>query len=143
MKCLNRILAPALLAGTVAAHAAGLYVCRGGAAPEYRDDAGAADCRASTPPPLGVISADRPAPAAVAPRPHARDQDHEQAALRARLTAERRRLDVLAREYQDGSPERRGDERNYAKYQERRAALAAELDAARRRIDALERQLER
>ncbi|WDZ97630.1 DUF4124 domain-containing protein [Herbaspirillum sp. WKF16] len=135
-------MAATLLAGALAAHAADLYVCAGGAAPEYRDHASAADCRKIAPAPIGMIGAGKAA-AAAATSPEKGARDDGKAALRVRLASERRRLDALKREYNGGRPERRGDERNYARYQERSAALETAIAAGRAQVEALERQLER
>ena len=61
--------------------------------------------------------------------------------LEAELRREEDRLATLRREFNNGEPERRGDERNFARYQERvaemRAAIArkeADLAALRREI---------
>jgi hypothetical protein len=64
--------------------------------------------------------------------------------LEAELRTEEQRLSELRREYADGQPERRGDERNYARYLQRveelRAAIArkeADLAAIRRELSRL------
>ena len=41
----------------------------------------------------------------------------------------------------NGEPERRGDERNFAKYQERTAAMKEDLDRAEKNIEALKREI--
>ena len=51
-----------------------------------------------------------------------RDADRR-AILEDELKSEQARLAGLRAEYNNGMPERRGDERNYAKYQERMATL--------------------
>jgi predicted RNase H-like nuclease (RuvC/YqgF family) len=61
--------------------------------------------------------------------------------LEAELKAETERLGALQREFNNGEPERRGEERNYQKYQDRVAELKAGI--ARKEVDiaALKREL--
>jgi len=47
----------------------------------------------------------------------------------------------LQAEFNNGEPERRGDERNYAKYQERVQTLKDALARSDRNIEALRREL--
>jgi predicted RNase H-like nuclease (RuvC/YqgF family) len=61
--------------------------------------------------------------------------------LEAELKAETERLAVLQREFNNGEPERRGDERNYQKYQERVAELKAGITRKETDIAALKREL--
>lgn len=70
----------------------------------------------------------------------ARDSDRR-AVLDAELRSAEARLGELKREYADGNPERRGDERNYAKYQERVAELKAAIARQESDIQALKREL--
>ncbi|MBP0596600.1 hypothetical protein J8I26_00645 [Herbaspirillum sp. LeCh32-8] len=138
----NRMAMPVLLAGVTAAHAAGIYVCSEGGRTEYRDDAQAANCRAGRLAPVGVVTAVRPADVAVTTAAPQGD-DAARDGLREQLTIERKRIEALRREYSDGEPERRGDERNYAKYQQRTAALKAALEESRAKAAALQQQLNR
>ena len=62
----------------------------------------------------------------------ARDSDRR-AILSAELRREEQALADLQREYNNGEPERRGDERNYQKYLDRVAEMKASL--ARKEID--------
>lgn len=130
---------PALLAGVAAAGAAEVYVCRGDGGIEYRQDPGGRDCRRARLATIGSVGAQ--------PAPPARQQAIVPAAPpdtpRARLADERARLEALRREYNGGEPERRGDERNYAKYLQRAAALKAAIDAAEARIVGLEQDARR
>lgn len=61
--------------------------------------------------------------------------------LEAELKAENERLAMLLREFNNGEPERRGDERNYQKYQERVAELKAGIARKETDIAALKREL--
>ena len=61
--------------------------------------------------------------------------------LEAELRAETERLAGLQREYNNGEPERRGEERNYQKYQDRAAELKAGIARKENDIAALKREL--
>lgn len=70
----------------------------------------------------------------------ARDADRR-AILEDELKSEQQKLANLRAEYNNGEPERRGDERNYAKYQERTAALRDSVARAEKNVDALKREI--
>ncbi|WP_229474435.1 DUF4124 domain-containing protein [Pseudoduganella lurida] len=70
----------------------------------------------------------------------ARDADRRQI-LTDELNAENQKLAELRREFNNGEPERRGDERNYAKYQERTAGLREAIARSETNVDALKREL--
>jgi hypothetical protein len=70
----------------------------------------------------------------------ARDSDRKQI-LQDEMRAEEQKLAEIRREYNNGEPERRGDERNYAKYQERSAALKDDLARTEKNVEALKREL--
>jgi len=61
--------------------------------------------------------------------------------LEAELRKEEENLAALQKEYNNGEPERRGDERNFAKYQERVAALKAAITRKEADVAALKREL--
>ncbi|MGV3741728.1 MAG: DUF4124 domain-containing protein, partial [Burkholderiaceae bacterium] len=44
-------------------------------------------------------------------------------------------------EYNNGEPERQGNERNYAKYQERVASMKEDLNRTEKNIEALKREI--
>ncbi len=69
-----------------------------------------------------------------------RDNDRRQILLEE-MKAEEQKLANLKKEFNNGEPERRGDERNYAKYQERVALMKEDIDRAERNIEALRREL--
>jgi hypothetical protein len=69
-----------------------------------------------------------------------RDNDRKQILL-DEMKSEEQKLAALKKEYNNGEPERRGDERNYAKYQERTASMKDELDRTEKNVDALKREL--
>lgn len=57
------------------------------------------------------------------------------------LKAEQKKLADLNAEYKNGEPDRLGNERNYAKYQERTASLKQDINRAQQNIDALQREI--
>ena len=111
------------------------------------------NCRTIEGAPITVMQSQKPRPvAATAPasRPgdakvdpadqKARDSDARRI-LEAELKREEERLGELQKEYNNGEPERRGDERNYAKYQERVAALKDDISRTEKNIEALKREI--
>ena len=70
----------------------------------------------------------------------ARDGDARKI-LEAELKREQDRLADLKKEYNNGQPERRGDERNYAKYQERVEDLKSAITRKEADIEAIQREL--
>ena len=70
----------------------------------------------------------------------ARDNDRMQI-LAEELKGEERKLAALKQEYNNGEPERRGDERNYAKYQDRVASMKEDLGRTEKNIEALKREI--
>ncbi|SFV10770.1 DUF4124 domain-containing protein [Pseudoduganella namucuonensis] len=70
----------------------------------------------------------------------ARDNDRRQI-LQDELSGEQARLTELKREFNGGEPERRGDERNYAKYQERVANLKDSISRSEKNVEALKREI--
>jgi hypothetical protein len=69
-----------------------------------------------------------------------RDTDRKQILL-DEMRAEEQKLANLKKEFNNGEPERRGDERNYAKYQERVALMKEDIERAEKNIEALKREL--
>jgi hypothetical protein len=70
----------------------------------------------------------------------ARDSDRKQI-LQEELKSEEKKLADLRAEYNNGQPERRGDERNYAKYQDRTATLKDDVARSEKNVEALKREL--
>jgi hypothetical protein len=70
----------------------------------------------------------------------ARDSDLKQI-LQEEMKTEEKKLADLRAEYNNGEPERRGDERNYAKYQTRTAALKDDIARSEKNVEALRREL--
>ena len=69
-----------------------------------------------------------------------RDSDRKQI-LMDEMSAEEQKFAELKKEFNNGEPERRGDERNYAKYQERTAAMKENLERTEKNIAALKREI--
>lgn len=69
-----------------------------------------------------------------------RDNDRKQILL-DEMKAEEQKLANLKKDYNNGEPERRGDERNYAKYQERVAGMKEDIDRTEKNIEALKREI--
>ncbi len=61
--------------------------------------------------------------------------------LQQELNTEEKKLAGLKADFNNGEPERRGDERNYAKYQERVAGMKDDIARSERNIAALKREL--
>ncbi len=57
------------------------------------------------------------------------------------MKSEQERLANLKKDYNDGTPDRQGNERNYAKYQERVASMKEDIARSEKNIDALNREL--
>ena len=70
----------------------------------------------------------------------ARDTDKRRI-LEGELRREQERLASLKAEYNNGEPERRGDERNYQKYLDRVAGMKADIERAESDVAALKREL--
>ena len=70
----------------------------------------------------------------------ARDNDRKQILL-DEMKAEEQKLANLKKEYNNGEPERRGDERNFAKYQERVASMKEDISRTEKNIEALKREI--
>lgn len=69
-----------------------------------------------------------------------RDNDRKQILL-DEMKSEEQKLANLKKEFNNGEPERRGDERNYAKYQERVAAMKDDISRVEKNIEALKREI--
>jgi hypothetical protein len=122
-------------------------------------------CRTIDGAPITIMQAPRPRPRPVAgngngasaPRPPSpgasqgdlkvdpqaqrqRDSDARRI-LEAELRREEERLGALQREYNGGNPERRGEEQNFARYQERVAEMKAGIARKESDIAAIKREL--
>lgn len=91
--------------------------------------------------PVPPASAARPADSRVDPAAQrARDNDSRRI-LEAELKKEEDQLAQMRKDYNGGEPERLGDEKNYAKYQERVAGMKAALERKESDIAALKREI--
>jgi hypothetical protein len=153
-----------LAAGTAVARPGAVYRCPGktGGADEFtnmltEEEARARGCRTIDGAPITIVQGSKPRPAAPASgangsAPRASDAKVDPAAqrqrdsdarriLEAELRREEERLAQLRREYNNGEPERRGDERNYQKYLDRTAELKAAVARSESDVAALRREL--
>ena len=108
-----------------------------------------APAAAAVPPPAGAGvpagTSARPAGAESFPRvspatQRARDSDRRRI-LEDELRKEEESLAAMKRDFNNGEPERRGDERNFAKYQERVAEMRAAITRKEADIAAIRREL--
>jgi hypothetical protein len=86
-------------------------------------------------------TAQRSADAKVDPAAQRQRDSDARRILEAELRREEDKLDQMKREYNNGEPERRGDERNYAKYQERVAEMKAGIQRKEADVAAIRREL--
>jgi len=70
----------------------------------------------------------------------ARDDDRRDI-LNEELRAEEKKLADLRRDFNNGEPERQGNEKNYAKYQERVATMREDIGRAEKNVEALKREI--
>lgn len=70
----------------------------------------------------------------------ARDNDRRQILL-DELKNEEQKLSVLQKEFNNGEPERRGEERNFAKYQDRVNLMKEDLARTEKNVEALKREI--
>jgi hypothetical protein len=150
--------------GAVLAQGAGAVVYRCPGPPVlYTDALSAAEardrnCRSIEGTPITVIQGTKPRPVQSAPPTgsaprsadtrvdpndqRARDSDAKRI-LEAELRKEEERLDALKREYNNGEPERRGEERNYQRYIDRVAEMKTAVQRKEEDIAAIKRELSR
>lgn len=100
----------------------------------------------------GNVGGGKPAPVASPSSPRSSENRIDQAEQRSRdsdarrileneLRQEEERLEALRREYNNGQPERRGDERNAQKYLDRTAELKAAISRKEADLAAIRREL--
>lgn len=145
----------ALLGASAAARADGpIYLCVDAAGHKELTDANKPGCKVLDVPGSTIAAPPRraaPAPARAAPAPadfprvdsaeqKARDADRL-GILNEELRSEQQKLAELRKEFNNGEPERRGDERNYAKYQERVAQMRDSISRSEKNIEALKREI--
>ncbi|MBX3623441.1 MAG: hypothetical protein KF892_00395 [Rhizobacter sp.] len=134
-----------------------VYRCPGNP-PLYTDSLSAKEakdkgCRTLEGAPITVIQSPKPRPTAGAPVPPAPNRERVDAAeqrnrdsdarriLEAELRKEEEQLANLRKEFNNGEPERRGDERNYQKYLDRVAEMKATIARKESDVAALRREL--
>ncbi len=132
------------------AFAQGVYVCvQPNGVREYRNTGDVRGCRklesdalSSIPAPAAVMQAkaDPAFPRVDSQTQTRRDQDRLQI-LNDEIRAEENKLAELRKDYQNGEPERQGNERNYAKYQERVATMKDDIIRTEKNIEALKREI--
>jgi hypothetical protein len=148
----------ALLCGAGIAKAAVVYRCPGNV---YTDaitakEAQEKGCRTLEGTPVTVIQTTRPREAKAVPltasgarsgegridpnEQRLRDNDARRI-LESELSAENERLTSLLKEYNNGEPERRGEERNFQKYLDRAAEMKAAIARKESDIAAIKREL--
>lgn len=138
-----------LLAWHVSGNAADVYMCDTPAGKEYRSSSNSKKCRKVDLPGLTIVKPDARlgnsttavAPSRIVVDGQVSQQSADRQAKEQKLRAEEQRLVALREAYNNGEPERLGNERNYAKYQERVSAMQQELDEAERSVDALRSEL--
>ncbi len=98
-----------------------------------------------------VNTAPFPKPAAAAPAKNttaarsdsaqrARDTDRKRI-LQEELAAEEKKLADMKKEYNGGEPERKGDEKNFQKYQDRTDKLKSDVSRSESNVESLRREL--
>lgn len=113
--------------------------------PEYRNTADGTACRKVDLPDLVIVKPDAAAEAVgttAMPPPQVAEPGHRRA-LEIRLRTAEARLSTLKKEFNGGEPERRGDERNYAKYMQRVATMQEEVRRAEQYVNTLKQELSR
>lgn len=98
--------------------------------------------RAASPPRAAPVPATTPAdfPRVESSQQKARDNDRREILL-DEMRQEERRLAELKAEFKGGEPDRLGNERNYAKYQDRVATLRDSISRSEKNIEALKREI--
>lgn len=146
----------ATLSAQAPAYADDVYLCTGpNGVPEYRNSGNVKGCRKLALPDVVTVPGTRsPRSAGAAPAPaqsngfprvdsatqKARDGERRQV-LEAELVEEERKLQALKTEYNNGQPERQGNERNYQKYLDRTAQLKSDIERSQANVDSIRREL--
>ncbi len=145
----------AVLGASAAARADGpIYLCVDAAGHKELTDANKPGCKVLDVPGSTIAAPPRraaPAPARAAPAPadfprvdsaeqKARDADRL-GILNEELRSEQQKLAELRKEFNNGEPERHGDERNYAKYQDRVTQMRDSISRSEKNIEALKREI--
>lgn len=140
------------------AYADDVYLCTGpNGVPEYRNSGNVKGCKKLTLPDVVTVPGTRSGPAAsgaaksaaVSPAAFPRvdsatqkNRDSERrAVLEQELQSEQGKLAGLRAEYNNGEPERQGNERNYQKYLDRTARLRDDITRSEANVASLQREL--
>lgn len=156
------VAAVVMLSAQAPAYADDVYLCTGpNGVPEYRNSGNVKGCRKLVLPDVVTVPGTRsPRSAGAAPTPapsnssnaggafprvdsatqKARDGERRQV-LEAELAEEERKLQTLRAEYNNGQPERQGNERNYQKYLDRTAQLKSDIERSQANVDSIRREL--
>ncbi len=134
-----------------------IYLCTGAnGVPEYRNGSGGKNCKRLSLPEVTTVPGTRvsgggarggaPAAAPAAfPRVDSATQKsrdgERRAVLEQELQSEEAKLAALRAEYNDGQPERQGNERNYQKYLDRTATLRDDIARGEANAASLRREL--
>ena len=92
------------------------------------------------PKPSAPTAGRAPAKAESSGAQRARDTDRRRI-LQEELASEEKKLAEMKKEFNGGEPERRGDEKNFARYQERTDKLKADLTRSESNIESLRREI--
>ncbi|AMP37895.1 hypothetical protein [Ralstonia solanacearum] len=147
----------AALSVQVPAHADDVYLCTGpNGVPEYRNSGNVKGCRKLALPDVVTVPATRsPRSGGTAPASaessgsfprvdsatqKSRDSERRRV-LEAELSEEERKLQALQAEYNNGQPERQGNERNYQKYLDRTAQLKSDIERSQANVESIRREL--
>ena len=129
-----------------------VYRCDGPDGTPLYQNAPGKGCRQLDLPPINSVPAAK-VPAASGPgsngqsarvsssQQRSRDSDRRRI-LEKELAREQSRLDALRTEYNDGEPERQGDERNYQKYLDRVERLKNEVAQATQNVSSIRREID-
>ncbi len=93
--------------------------------------------------PAPAASAARPADSRVSPADQRARDGEARAILQAELRREEERLAALKKEYNNGEPERLGNERNYQKYLDRVAEMKAGIARKEADIASIRREIDK
>jgi hypothetical protein len=136
--------------GLLLAQAGGVFRCEVDGKIEYRNVGDTKGCKRLETEAVNTVPFPRPAakPSADtkggtrvdAGAQRARDSDRRRI-LEDELANEQKRLTGLKAEYNNGEPERRGDERNFQRYTERVEKLKADIARSEANVESLRREL--
>lgn len=137
-------------AGLLLAQAGGVFRCEVDGKVEYRNVGDTKGCKRVETETINTVPFPRPAAKPVpdakggtrvdAGAQRARDSDRRRI-LEDELANEQKRLAELKAEFNNGEPERRGDERNFQRYTDRVEKLKADIARSEANVESLRREL--